>query len=60
MADDLILNHSHDWPVYVNPGILLCLYITVTAVIKSGLHAAAKQVFKATFYGTQQKLFHSF
>lgn len=43
MADDLILNHSHDWPVYVNPGILLFLYITVTAVIKSGLHAGAKQ-----------------
>uniref|UniRef100_A0A4W5K9L7 Piezo type mechanosensitive ion channel component 1 (Er blood group) n=1 Tax=Hucho hucho TaxID=62062 RepID=A0A4W5K9L7_9TELE len=26
---DLILNTEHDWPVYVNPGILLLLYITV-------------------------------
>ncbi|XP_038124015.1 piezo-type mechanosensitive ion channel component 1 isoform X1 [Cyprinodon tularosa] len=43
MPDDLILNHSHDWPVYVNPGILLLLYITVAAVIKSGLHAASNQ-----------------
>uniref|UniRef100_A0A4W5N6C2 Piezo type mechanosensitive ion channel component 1 (Er blood group) n=1 Tax=Hucho hucho TaxID=62062 RepID=A0A4W5N6C2_9TELE len=25
---DLILNTEHDWPVYVNPGILLLLYIT--------------------------------
>ncbi|XP_047207141.1 piezo-type mechanosensitive ion channel component 1 isoform X2 [Girardinichthys multiradiatus] len=43
MPDDLILNPSHDWPVYVNPGILLVLYITVAAVIKSGLHAASNQ-----------------
>uniref|UniRef100_A0A3B5M3T1 Piezo type mechanosensitive ion channel component 1 (Er blood group) n=1 Tax=Xiphophorus couchianus TaxID=32473 RepID=A0A3B5M3T1_9TELE len=42
--DDLILNPSHDWPVYVNPGILLVLYVTVAAVIKSGLHAASNQV----------------
>ncbi|XP_054882093.1 piezo-type mechanosensitive ion channel component 1 isoform X2 [Poeciliopsis prolifica] len=46
MPDDLILNHSHDWPVYVNPGILLVLYVTVAAVIKSGLHAASNQLEK--------------
>uniref|UniRef100_A0A3B5M5Z8 Piezo type mechanosensitive ion channel component 1 (Er blood group) n=1 Tax=Xiphophorus couchianus TaxID=32473 RepID=A0A3B5M5Z8_9TELE len=40
--DDLILNPSHDWPVYVNPGILLVLYVTVAAVIKSGLHEKRK------------------
>uniref|UniRef100_A0A674EAE4 Piezo type mechanosensitive ion channel component 1 (Er blood group) n=1 Tax=Salmo trutta TaxID=8032 RepID=A0A674EAE4_SALTR len=31
---DLILNTEHDWPVYVNPGILLLLYITVATVLK--------------------------
>uniref|UniRef100_A0A3Q2QJY1 Piezo type mechanosensitive ion channel component 1 (Er blood group) n=1 Tax=Fundulus heteroclitus TaxID=8078 RepID=A0A3Q2QJY1_FUNHE len=47
MPDDLILNHSHGWPVYVNPGILLLLYVTVAAVIKSGLQATSNQVFTA-------------
>lgn len=28
------LNVDHDWPVYVNPGILLLLYISVTVVLK--------------------------
>uniref|UniRef100_A0A3B3UIH2 Piezo type mechanosensitive ion channel component 1 (Er blood group) n=1 Tax=Poecilia latipinna TaxID=48699 RepID=A0A3B3UIH2_9TELE len=42
MPDDLILNPNHDWPVYVNPGILLVLYVTVAAVIKSGLHEKRK------------------
>uniref|UniRef100_A0A8C2CPZ5 Piezo-type mechanosensitive ion channel component 1 n=1 Tax=Cyprinus carpio TaxID=7962 RepID=A0A8C2CPZ5_CYPCA len=28
------LTHSHDWPVYVNPGILLLLYISVTILLK--------------------------
>ncbi|XP_067256339.1 piezo-type mechanosensitive ion channel component 1 isoform X2 [Chanodichthys erythropterus] len=31
---DLTLNTQHDWPVYVNPGILLLLYISVTVVLK--------------------------
>ncbi|KAM4729964.1 piezo-type mechanosensitive ion channel component 1 isoform 2-T2 [Anableps anableps] len=46
MPDNVILNSSHDWPVYVNPGILLFLYIAVAAVIKSGLHAASNQLEK--------------
>ncbi|KAJ7986063.1 hypothetical protein DPEC_G00346920 [Dallia pectoralis] len=33
---DLILNTDHNWPVYVNPGILLLLYVTVTTVLKIG------------------------
>ncbi|XP_053730255.1 piezo-type mechanosensitive ion channel component 1 [Synchiropus splendidus] len=33
---ELILNTEHDWPVYVNPGILFLLYITTTTVLKSG------------------------
>ncbi|XP_030621028.1 piezo-type mechanosensitive ion channel component 1 [Chanos chanos] len=31
---DIILNTDHDWPVYVNPGILLLLYITMAIVLK--------------------------
>uniref|UniRef100_A0A673I3B7 Piezo-type mechanosensitive ion channel component 1-like n=1 Tax=Sinocyclocheilus rhinocerous TaxID=307959 RepID=A0A673I3B7_9TELE len=31
---DITLNMEHDWPVYVNPGILLLLYISVTIVLK--------------------------
>ncbi|KAM4600042.1 piezo-type mechanosensitive ion channel component 1 isoform 1-T1 [Fundulus diaphanus] len=46
MPDDLILNHGHGWPVYVNPGILLLLYVTVAAVIKSGLQATSNQLEK--------------
>ncbi|XP_077306524.1 piezo-type mechanosensitive ion channel component 1 isoform X2 [Lithobates pipiens] len=33
-VDDLILNKSHDWPVYVNPGILLLLYYSVISLLK--------------------------
>nr|DBA16933.1 TPA: hypothetical protein GDO54_002459 [Pyxicephalus adspersus] len=32
--DELILNKSHDWPVYVNPGILLLLYYSVISLLK--------------------------
>nr|XP_046202159.1 piezo-type mechanosensitive ion channel component 1-like [Oncorhynchus gorbuscha] len=35
---DLILNTEHDWPVYVNPGILLLLSITVATVLKISSH----------------------
>uniref|UniRef100_A0A8C1V2X4 Piezo-type mechanosensitive ion channel component 1-like n=1 Tax=Cyprinus carpio TaxID=7962 RepID=A0A8C1V2X4_CYPCA len=31
---DINLNTQHDWPVYVNPGILFLLYISVTIVLK--------------------------
>uniref|UniRef100_A0A8C8DMC3 Piezo type mechanosensitive ion channel component 1 (Er blood group) n=1 Tax=Oryzias sinensis TaxID=183150 RepID=A0A8C8DMC3_9TELE len=44
LPDELILNTNHDWPVYVNPGILLLLYVTVVAVLRSGSHTP-KQVF---------------
>ncbi|KAL1007143.1 hypothetical protein UPYG_G00082630 [Umbra pygmaea] len=42
---DLILNTEHDWPVYVNPGILLLLYFTVATVLKITGHqeSAVKQ-----------------
>ncbi|XP_043937510.1 piezo-type mechanosensitive ion channel component 1 [Protopterus annectens] len=33
-ANKLILNENHEWPVYVNPGILLLLYFTVTSLLK--------------------------
>ncbi|KAG9475071.1 hypothetical protein GDO78_003496 [Eleutherodactylus coqui] len=33
-VDDLILNQTHDWPVYVNPGILLLLYYAVISLLK--------------------------
>ncbi|XP_030060451.1 piezo-type mechanosensitive ion channel component 1 [Microcaecilia unicolor] len=32
--DELILNVNHEWPVYVNPGILLLLYLTITSLLK--------------------------
>ncbi|TRY96182.1 hypothetical protein DNTS_026761, partial [Danionella cerebrum] len=31
---EVTLNTEHDWPVYVNPGILLLLYISITIVLK--------------------------
>ncbi|XP_038593080.1 piezo-type mechanosensitive ion channel component 1 isoform X4 [Micropterus salmoides] len=40
---DLNLNADHDWPVYVNPGILFLLYITIATVIKTGCHGAPNQ-----------------
>ncbi|NXJ86464.1 PIEZ1 protein, partial [Trogon melanurus] len=37
----LVLNTSHSWPVYANPGILLLLYYTVVTLVKlRQLHAA--------------------
>ncbi|KAM9069090.1 piezo-type mechanosensitive ion channel component 1 isoform X2 [Sarcophilus harrisii] len=30
----LVLNTSHDWPVYANPGVLLLLYYTVVLLLK--------------------------
>ncbi|TKS85163.1 Piezo-type mechanosensitive ion channel component 1 [Collichthys lucidus] len=41
---DLNLNANHDWPVYVNPGILLLLYITIATVLKTGFHGTSSQV----------------
>uniref|UniRef100_A0A3Q0SK86 Piezo type mechanosensitive ion channel component 1 (Er blood group) n=1 Tax=Amphilophus citrinellus TaxID=61819 RepID=A0A3Q0SK86_AMPCI len=36
---DVNLNSSHDWPVYVNPGILFVLYITIVTVLRTGYSA---------------------
>ncbi|KAM9365017.1 piezo-type mechanosensitive ion channel component 1 [Pholidichthys leucotaenia] len=41
---DLNINGSHDWPVYVNPGILFFLYITIVTVLKTGYHGTSKKV----------------
>lgn len=40
----LVLNTSHDWPVYVSPGILLLLHYTVTALPKLHRHRPSHQV----------------
>ncbi|KAE8280232.1 Piezo-type mechanosensitive ion channel component 1 [Larimichthys crocea] len=40
---DLNLNADHDWPVYVNPGILFLLYITIATVLKTGCHGTSSQ-----------------
>uniref|UniRef100_A0A6Q2XFF6 Piezo-type mechanosensitive ion channel component n=1 Tax=Esox lucius TaxID=8010 RepID=A0A6Q2XFF6_ESOLU len=46
---DLNLNTEHDWPVYVNPGILLLLYVTVATVLKIGGHqGSADKVLAST------------
>ncbi|KAJ8247331.1 hypothetical protein GJAV_G00245080 [Gymnothorax javanicus] len=34
---DFILNTEHDWPVYVNPGILFLLYLSLVSVVKMGV-----------------------
>uniref|UniRef100_UPI0037E95548 piezo-type mechanosensitive ion channel component 1 isoform X2 n=1 Tax=Semicossyphus pulcher TaxID=241346 RepID=UPI0037E95548 len=41
---DLKLNIDHDWPVYVNPGILFLLYITIAIVLKTGCHGTPNQI----------------
>uniref|UniRef100_A0A7N8XVG5 Piezo type mechanosensitive ion channel component 1 (Er blood group) n=1 Tax=Mastacembelus armatus TaxID=205130 RepID=A0A7N8XVG5_9TELE len=41
---DLNLNDNHDWPVYVNPGILFLLYITIATVLKTSCHGRPNQV----------------
>lgn len=40
----LVLDTSHDWPVYVSPGILLLLYYTVTSLLKLRTHQPLDQV----------------
>ncbi|XP_029962928.1 piezo-type mechanosensitive ion channel component 1 isoform X3 [Salarias fasciatus] len=40
---ELTLNADHDWPVYVNPGILFLLYITIVTVLKTGYHGTVSQ-----------------
>ncbi|XP_046539730.1 piezo-type mechanosensitive ion channel component 1 isoform X1 [Equus quagga] len=39
----LVLNTSHDWPVYVSPGILLLLCYTVTSLLKLRTHQPADE-----------------
>ncbi|CAL8300358.1 unnamed protein product [Merluccius merluccius] len=45
---DLIVNLNYDWPVYVNPGILLLLYITIAIVLKTSSHRTPDKVYTAT------------
>uniref|UniRef100_A0A669EG06 Piezo type mechanosensitive ion channel component 1 (Er blood group) n=1 Tax=Oreochromis niloticus TaxID=8128 RepID=A0A669EG06_ORENI len=40
---DLNLNSSHDWPAYVNPGILFLLYTTIVTVLRTGCHGGSNQ-----------------
>jgi len=40
----LVLDTSHDWPVYVSPGVLLLLYYTVTSLLKLRTHQPLDQV----------------
>ncbi|KAF6078985.1 piezo type mechanosensitive ion channel component 1 [Phyllostomus discolor] len=42
-SNSLVLNTSHDWPVYVSPGILLLLYYTVTSLLKLRAHRPPDQ-----------------
>ncbi|XP_064437032.1 piezo-type mechanosensitive ion channel component 1 isoform X1 [Mirounga angustirostris] len=39
----LVLDTSHDWPVYVSPGVLLLLYYTVTSLLKLRTHQPLDQ-----------------
>lgn len=41
---DLNLNYDYDWPVYVNPGILFLLYITIATILKTGCHGTLNEV----------------
>lgn len=43
-SNALVLNTSHDWPVYVSPGILLLLYYTVISLLKLRTHHSPGQV----------------
>ncbi|XP_029688332.1 piezo-type mechanosensitive ion channel component 1 [Takifugu rubripes] len=40
---DMTLNVSYEWPVYVSPGILFLLYITLAAVLKTESYGKANQ-----------------
>ncbi|XP_077437796.1 piezo-type mechanosensitive ion channel component 1 isoform X2 [Vanacampus margaritifer] len=40
---DFNLNAEYDWPVYVNPGILLLLYIMSAMVLKTGCQGTLNQ-----------------
>ncbi|KAF6288772.1 piezo type mechanosensitive ion channel component 1 [Rhinolophus ferrumequinum] len=46
-SNALVLNTSHDWPVYVGPGILLLLYYTVTSLLKLRTHHPPDQIKEA-------------
>ncbi|XP_055358353.1 piezo-type mechanosensitive ion channel component 1 isoform X3 [Betta splendens] len=50
---DLSLNVGHNWPVYVNPGILLLLYVTVAVVLKTGCRGATDKQKKVEEYRQQ-------
>uniref|UniRef100_A0AAY4DS02 Piezo-type mechanosensitive ion channel component n=1 Tax=Denticeps clupeoides TaxID=299321 RepID=A0AAY4DS02_9TELE len=52
---DVVLNMEHDWPVYVNPGILLLLYFTMAGFVKiscySDIHKVPIQSLTSIFSG---------
>lgn len=48
-TDDLMFNTKHDWPVYVNPGILFLLYITVVTILKINSHGYQEKVLTRVF-----------
>ncbi|XP_046696500.1 piezo-type mechanosensitive ion channel component 1 isoform X2 [Silurus meridionalis] len=60
-SDDLIFNTEHDWPVYLNPGILFLLYISVVTVLKMSIpgHVDKKEgvgeEVELMLWGTDQK-----
>uniref|UniRef100_A0AAY4DNS7 Piezo-type mechanosensitive ion channel component n=1 Tax=Denticeps clupeoides TaxID=299321 RepID=A0AAY4DNS7_9TELE len=41
---DVVLNMEHDWPVYVNPGILLLLYFTMAGFVKISCYSDIHKV----------------
>lgn len=43
-AYEVQLNAGYDWPVYVSPGILFLLYLSLAAVLKTESYASAHQV----------------
>ncbi|KAF5895558.1 piezo-type mechanosensitive ion channel component 1 [Clarias magur] len=42
-TDDLVFNTKHDWPVFVNPGILFLLYVSVVTVLKISTHGSQEK-----------------
>ncbi|CAF91002.1 unnamed protein product, partial [Tetraodon nigroviridis] len=42
-AYEVQLNAGYDWPVYVSPGILFLLYLSLAAVLKTESYASAHQ-----------------
>ncbi|XP_077918825.1 piezo-type mechanosensitive ion channel component 1 isoform X6 [Halichoerus grypus] len=52
----LVLDTSHDWPVYVSPGVLLLLYYTVTSLLKLRTHQPLDQRKEASGSDEEQEV----